>query len=541
MLAYGTSAIIMFILAYFYLPVFNLSFFSLYLFISLFLVISGLVLIGPSRKTISIPNIAKTQFSIVGFIILLTIIIGFAFGSPIFRASAYHNLIGDVAESEFSADISPVSTKDVRLVDRGTAIRLGEKKIGEVPGLGSIAKLGIFNIQNVDGQLYWVAPLVHQSFIKWITNLDGCTGYIMVSATNPQDVRFVQTINNEPINIIYQPEAYLEQDLARHIYLNGNFTQGLTDFTFEINDSGEPYWVVTLYTNKIGFNGANATGVVTVHAQSGEVNKYTIEDAPAWIDRIQPDNFIFDQLYNWGIYVDGFFNAVFGQQNVLVPTAGISLVYGSDGNSYWYTGMTSAGADEATVGFVLTNTRTKETKFYKQPGATEIAAQRSAEGKVQEKGYIATEPIMYNVSGIPTYVMSLLDKAGLIKMVAFVSVEDYSILGVGETTEEALRNYKSALASTGNDITIGSSVNSVTLYGVITRLNMDVQNGDTYYYLMLDSAPDKIFISTSNISSELPLSREGDDVSLSFDDYGESLNNLTTFDNLDLSISLLNQ
>ncbi|OON94588.1 MAG: hypothetical protein ATN32_01480 [Candidatus Epulonipiscium fishelsonii] len=538
----------MFIFSYFYLPVFNLSFFSLYSFVALFLIISGLILIwpfklisiGPIRKTISIPNRVKTQFIIAGSIFLLAIVIELIFSSPVFRASAYRNLIGDVTESKFSSDMSPVSTKDIRLVDRKTAVRLGDKKIGEIPGLGSIAKLGQFNIQNVNGQLYWVAPLVHQSFIKWLTNLDGCPGYVMVSATNPQDVQFIQTINNQPINIIYQPEAYFHQNLARHIYLNGNFTQGLTDFTFEIDDMGEPYWVVSLYTNKIGFNGANATGVVTVHAQSGEVNKYTIEDAPAWIDRIQPDNFIFEQLYNWGIYVDGFLNAIFGQQSVLVPTAGISLVYGTDGNSYWYTGMTSAGADESTVGFILTNTRTKETKFYKQPGATEVAAQRSAEGKVQEKGYIATEPIMYNVSGIPTYVMSLLDKAGLIKMVAFVSVEDYSILGVGETAEEALRNYKSALASQGNDITIGSSIKTVILEGVITRLNIDIKHGYTYYYLMIDSAPDKIFISTSNISSELPISREGDAVLLSFDDYGDSINDLTTFDNLELSMSLLN-
>ena len=44
---------------------------------------------------------------------------------------------------------------------------------------------------------------------------------------------------------------------------------------------------------------------------------------------------------------------------------------------------------------------------------------RSAEGKVQEKNYQATFPVMYNILGTPTYVSALKDKAGLVKMVAF--------------------------------------------------------------------------------------------------------------------------
>ena len=85
---------------------------------------------------------------------------------------------------------------------------------------------------------------------------------------------------------------------------------------------------------------------------------------------------------------------------------------------------------------MLVDTRTKEAKLYKQPGATETAAMTSAEGKVQEKNYQATFPVMYNILGKPTYVMSLKDKAGLVKMVSFVSVEDYSVLGLGENKEE---------------------------------------------------------------------------------------------------------
>ena len=58
---------------------------------------------------------------------------------------------------------------------------------------------------------------------------------------------------------------------------------------------------------------------------------------------------------------------------------------------------------------------------------------------------------MYNILGKPTYVLGLKDKAGLVKNDAFVSVEDYNVLGIGETKQEAFRNYKDALESDGND------------------------------------------------------------------------------------------
>jgi hypothetical protein len=70
------------------------------------------------------------------------------------------------------------------------------------------------------------------------------------------------------------------------------------------------------------------------------------------------------------------------------------------------------------VGFVLVDTRT-ETIFYKQGGATEYAAQSSAQGKSKKRisGFFANP---YNINNIPTYVMTLKDKGGLVKMFAMV-------------------------------------------------------------------------------------------------------------------------
>ncbi len=530
---YGISALIVAVYSFIKLPVLRLDFTSLYSVLIIFFGIAGVLdmMLDKGEKT---SKIAKNNFFIAIILIIFSMLAPFITSSPILHAKSYRNLIGNVDESKFSKDVSPVSVKDIRLVDEAMAMKLGDKKLGEIPAIGSVSKLGKFHIQSVKGELYWVAPLVHRDIIKWITSLDGTSGYVMVSASNPQDVRFVQEIDGKPIKIVYQPEAYFLQDLHRHMYVNGLVNVGMTDFTLEINDDGRPYWVTSLYEHKIGFGGSNATGVATVDAQTGEIKKYSIKDAPEWIDRIQPQDFVINQINDWGLYVKGFLNSVISEEGVLVPTEGISLVYGADNKSYWYTGITSSGGDESTIGFMLVDTRTKEAKLYKQTGATETAAMRSAEGKVQEKNYEATFPVMYNILGTPTYVSSLKDKAGLVKMVAFVSVEDFSILGLGETKDEALRNYREALSSKGNNINLENDTTSDEIEGSIVRISPDVKSGNTYYYMTIDSKPNRIFNATSKVSTEIPLTNVGDKVKISFPKGETGVLDIIEFDNLNI-------
>lgn len=533
---YGLSAIIVAIYAFVKLPVLRFDFLSSFSTLIIFFVLAGIfdMMLDRNDKT---SKLAKYNFSIAVVLIIYSVVVPFISSTPIIHSKAYRGLIGEVKESKFSEDVSPVSVSDIRIVDEDMAMKLGEKKLGEIPALGSVSKLGKFHIQSVKGGLYWVAPLVHRDIIKWVTSLDGSSGYVMVSASNPQDVRLVQEIDGKPVKIVYQPEAYLHQDLHRHMYLNGIIDAGVTDFTLEINDEGRPFWVSTLYEHKVGYGGANAIGVATVDAQTGKVNRYSIKDAPNWIDRIQPESFVINQINDWGLYVKGFLNSVISEEEVLVATEGISLVYGADNKSYWYTGITSAGGDESTIGFVLVDTRTKEAKLYKQPGATETAAMGSAEGKVQEKNYQATFPVMYNILGKPTYISALKDKAGLVKMVAFVSVEDFSLVGLGENKDEALANYREALSTNGNKISIENDTEKETVEGTITRISQDVKGGNTNYYMTIDTKDGVIYTATSKISTEIPLTAVGDKVKVSFQAKNSGLIELIEFDNLNIGTS----
>ncbi|MGM9533499.1 hypothetical protein [Intestinibacter sp.] len=528
--SYGIAFIIVLIYAFIKLPVLRIDFTSGFSTAILFFVLAGIIdmMFDRGNKT---SKLAKNNFVIALVLLVLVIAIPFFVTTPILHANAYKNLIGEVSESEFTEDVSPVNVNDIRIVDEDMAMKLGEKKIGEIPAIGSVSQLGEFHIQSVNGELYWVAPLVHRDIIKWVTNLDGTDGYVMVSATDPQDVKLVQSLDKKPIKIKYQPEAYFLQDLHRYLYVKGIVNYGMTEFTLEINDEGRPYWVVSLYEHKVGFSGSDAVGVAVLDAQTGELNVYDIENAPKWIDRIQPQSMVIEQITDWGLYVKGFINSVFTEEGVLVPTEGESLVYGNDGKSYWYTGITSSGGDESTVGFMLVDSRTKDAKLYMQTGATETAAMTSAEGKVQEKNYEATFPVMYNIYGTPTYVCALKDKAGLVKSVAFISVEDYSVLGVGNNKREALAAYKEALESEGEDLKFETDVDTVEISGTIDRISADVQDGTTTYFFTLKNNNTIMFKGTSKVSDRLPLTKSGDSVSISYTKTDGTTITITKFEN----------
>ncbi|WP_432791955.1 hypothetical protein [Peptacetobacter hiranonis] len=533
--SYAISFIITAVYAFVKLPVLRIDFTSLYYVLAMFFVIAGILNMVFDREEQRFTITNKRNFKIAIGILAIAVVLPTLASTPIIRAKAYRNLLGTVKESEFTKDVSPVNVNEIRIVDEDMAMKLGDKKLGEVPAIGSVSKLGEFHIQKVKDKLYWVAPLVHRDFIKWVTNMGGTNGYVMVSANDPQDVKLVQKANGEDVKIVYQPDAYILQDLHRHVYINGGMSKGMEDYTLEIDDNGKPYWVVSLYEHKVGFGGSNVNGTAIVDAKTGETKFYSIKDTPEWVDRIQPESFVVDQINSWGVYVNGFINSVISEKGVLKATEGTSLVYGDDDRSYWYTGITSAGGDESTIGFMLVDSRTKEAKLYKQPGATEMAAMKSAEGSVQEKNYEATFPVMYNILGQPTYVSSLKDKAGLVKRVVFVSVEDYNIVGVGRDKAEAMKNYKDALESGGSSLEIDESDEfDKELEGTVKRIAADTKNGNTVYYLTLDTDEGNIFYATSKISKELPLTKEGDKIKITFSKDEKDVIEIDEFDNYNI-------
>lgn len=529
--------VIALILFYLILPVINYGFVSLpvILLISLFV---GFIFSGSyqnlhtNKPTIKPGQYTRAFLYGMGVIVIYLTVFPLATSLPMFRSGAYRNLIGKVHNgSEISNHIAPISLNKIRVVDERLAYLLGEKILGSEPALGSKTEIGRFTIQKVAGELYWVAPLLHSGFFKWLNSTEGTDGYVLVSATNERDVRLVQQVNGKDLKIKYQPGAYFGSDIERHLYLNGYVATGMADFNFEIDDAGNPYWVVTTYKKEIGFAGNNASGVLIVDAQTGYIKEYTIAGAPLWADRIQPLDFIQEQLNDWGEYVKGYWN--FSDEDKLMTTEGLTLIYGEDNKSYWYTGLSSVGKEESAVGFVLVDTRTKEATLYNQSGATEYAAQSSAEGKVQEKGYKASLPIPYNINNIPMYIMTLKDEGGLVKMYAMVAISDYTIVGVGNTMRETLTAFKNVYNMADNKINVTARANKKVVNAVVDRIQSDIKSGNSFYYFTVKDY-NKIFVGSSQLSNELPVTVAGDSIIISFDVDNEDVIDVSAFDNLRL-------
>ena len=483
--------------------------------------------VKPASNKIAISMLAV---SLVGFLIVpfLTSFAGF-------HAGKYYNLPGDVTIGQFSEDVAAIDMSQVRRVDSRLARNVADKRLGEDRGLGSRVQVGSMSIQTVNGKLYWVGPLNHSKFRRWMDNRSGTPGYVMVSASNENDVELVMNVDGKALNLRYNAGAYFGDKPERYVYDKGFATHGRTDWTFEIDDEGRPFYVITDYKKRVGFKGADAVGVIVLDVQNGEIKTYSIDDAPSWIDRIQPADFMRRQLNDWGKYKQGWMNAWLGADGVLKTTKGMSLVYGSDGKSYFYTGMQSVGSDEGTVGFVLVNTRTKEMRLYEQAGATEVAARNSAEDEFQDFGYQATNPILYNIGGVPTYFMTLKASSGLVKASAFVSVEDYSLVGSGKTTEAALRNYNQVLRGRGNSVAIGDIENYQNVQGEVIRVRQESTDQTVTYYFLLDSAPDRLFAVPSDIAPMVRMTEAGDAVTVSYQEDGSAIVDVLAFENSALS------
>lgn len=444
--------------------------------------------------------------------------------SVFFQWKAYRDQLGEPEIKKFDNEVQAIDVAQIPIVDENLALQLAQKKLGERPALGSQVALYSATIQMVDGELVWVVPLYHSGFFKWLTNLSGTPGYIVVSATNTNDVRYV-----EGYKIKYHPGSYLLFDITRKVRFGPGLMTGITDYSFELDDEGQPYWAISTYKNSRGFSLPEADGIILLNATTGQMNRYGMDEVPEWVDRVQPEDFVLTQIANRGNYVHGIFN--FANKDKYRPSEGHNIVY-NNGRCYLFTGLTSVGSDDSAIGFIMVDMVTKEPIMYEMSGATEEAAQRSAEGRVQDLKYRATFPIILNIDSQPTYFMTLKDNIGLIKQYAFVSVTNYSTVGTGESVSAAMRDYENKLRSDGVT-TIGKLGGMVEqLEGTILRISGEYSGGNTVYKFLLSEKPDILFIAESTAGAELALTQPNDKIQVEYSLSSDGTAEVTFFDNL---------
>ena len=173
-----------------------------------------------------------------------------------------------------------------------------------------------------------------------------------------------------------------------------------------------------------------------------------MEEVPAWVDAVYSGD-LAELKYNWyGTLSGGFINSIIGNKDCKKTTDDYGYIV--IGDDVWYfTGVTSVTSDDSNIGFIISNARTGEYKYYPVVGAEEYGAMNAAEGIVQEKGYQASFPSLINVSGQATYIMVLKDASGYVRLYALVNVEHPSIVATAPKQDEAMKAYKALLVEDG--------------------------------------------------------------------------------------------
>ena len=531
---------------YFMLPPMNPGSYDFYIYWAIVLgsyVASAYVTSGAFAKPEYMPYVRRHAIApvAIGLVLALVLGIGYLASSPFFRAKSYSEIL-TINSADFENSVSVIDSMSdfdsVALIDKEAAQTLADKTLGDFASLDLESQFELLTTDstqiNYKGSPYRVYPLQYGDVFKWFFNsvtggnYEGIPGYVMVNM-NTQQATLVTDYD-----IKYSTAEHFNEYLERVIrFQYPTYIFGET--SFEIDETGHPYWVVEHIEKTIGLvGGDDVAGIILVDAVTGESSYYTTEEFGSdnaeisWIDQAYDADLLVKQYNYFGTYANGFWNSLIGQSGVKKASSGYSFLAMGD-DVYLYTGVTSVTSDDSILGFFFINQRTKEALFYTTTGATESAAQASAQGKVQDLGWKASFPILLNIDGQATYFMALKDASNIVKSYAMVNVEQYNVVatpanenvdlkgcleayisGLAQLSPAVIIEFNFDKADVGTD-TPEDTQNTVT--GKVTDIRSAVISGNTYYYIELDNSGVYYYVAAS-VSNKVVLVNKGDIVTV---------------------------
>ncbi|HFH9837153.1 TPA: hypothetical protein ACGOON_000492 [Streptococcus suis] len=426
--------------------------------------------------------------------------------SRIFRAKDYAAVI-TVTDADFKADFPETDISKLALLDRASAEKIGDTYLGTIDKVSQFGISDDYRQITIGQQPFRVSPLEYKSFWKWLSNhQDGIGYYVKVNQTTGK-----AELAKLSKSMHYSDSEYLFNDTMRHLRLKYPTTI-FGKPSFEVDDEGNPYYIATTYQPKFGLSSNEPTGAIVLDAVTGESKEYSLADIPEWVDRVYSASNVISRVDDHYTYQNGFWNTIFSQTGVKHTTDSYNYIsIGSD--IYLYTGITSATADSSNLGFILVNMRTRDITNYKLASATETAAQESAEGEVQEKGYQATAPSLVKLADTAYYLVSLKDDAGLVKSYALVDAEDYQQVTVNNDVANLISQVTgtdasslAGLTSTGDGET---SQQAEVVSGKVEALASQMIGGSTVYYIQSEGKIYKVK-ATEDSTDSLPFIKVGD-------------------------------
>ena len=460
------------------------------------------------------PKVNKIFLAVLA-VPVLVLVVGGIISSTFFNAVAYSDVIrNDITTEDFAKDMPEADVvSDISLMDTASAAIIGNRKLGELASVVSQYELSYdYNQINYQNTPKKVANLEYVDFFRWINNSDaGIPGYVMVDPVN-SSADYIEF--KTPMK--YVDSAYFGEDLMRKLRFSYP-TKIFSTVNFEVDDNGNPFYIVSCMKPRVGLFGAmDVNEVIIFNPCDGTSELKSVEDTPAWVDNVY-DGALACEKYDWyGTLSDGFWNSVIGKKNCRVTTDGYGYIVRDD-DVWYFTGVTSVTSDESNIGFIISNARTGVYKYYPVVGAEEYSAMGAAQGEVQEKGYVASFPSLINVKGQATYIMVLKDANGLVKLYALVNAENYTIVATGESQKAAKEAYLAELIEKNviTDVTPPApEVETKTADVTVKTVRLATVSGETVVYI---SAEDGVVYRGALATDEtLILISEGDRITVTY-------------------------
>lgn len=453
------------------------------------------------NKQLRLKNNLPVALVIVPIVIIVGITVINLFHGKLFRATDYANLI-TVEEKDFEEDFFQMDEAEIPLMDRDTAVRLGDRRIGSMTDLVSqFVPAPTYTQINVADQPLRVTPLEYAGFIQWLNNKDeGIPSYLTVNMLSGE----VEVVDVEG-GIKYSDSESFGRNVKRH--LRKNYPTVLFQKpSFELDDSGHPHYVATTYENTFFMRYKEPSGVIVLDAVTGETAAYGLDDSPNWIDRVYSAKLILDQLNDNGQLKGGIMNSLFQKRGVTQTTKGYNYLPIND-DMYLYTGVTSVNRDASNIGFYLVNLRTKEAHFYPVTSADEHSAMSSAEGSLQQMRFTSTFPLLLKLNDRPYYLSSLKDDSGLVRSHALVDAQDYQKVLTDTEVDGLIAQLFGRKSSETPIEEVETDEDLNQLNGEISNISDAVISGNTVYYLMVDGT---VFKANISLHDQLPFVKIGD-------------------------------
>lgn len=471
----------------------------------------GIVYVINSGSDLVTDRSSRFLKQVIALIVLGVLLLGASAGYDIYSKKQVYSTLNLVE----GTDTPELDKKDTPVTIPPKTVRNKMKKSMNQFENQQFYDLGDLQVQKVKGEVVYVAPLEFKGFWRWLKGGES-EGYLQMSATD---------VYEQPVPVktpmTYIPSAYFFKDVERKIYFATATYKSIGDPQLEIDDEGHAYYVQTLYKPRGISENPNyrKMKIAVLDTEDGAVKVYDLDDVPAFIDAPISPEMASEMNSVYGKYENGWLNSRMAKKGVKLATENgtedeVTPIFNELGEMLYFTDFTSpSSSDDSAIGYSFINARTGEITYYSKKNMMDSEGLINLVDLVYpEKKLEGNMPLLYNIDGVPTWVVSMLDKNGIFKKIAYVNATDSDIIAMEDNVSQTLQTYRLKLGEKTTNAASTSEAKNVEVSGKVSRLTppMVTSEATIIKFVLADG---KVYIVNTDDFEAATFLEKGDDVS----------------------------